>query len=289
MNLAERLGYGPEERLLIIHADDVGSTHAANLATFELLDAGTITSGSLITPAPWFPEAAAYARNKPETDFGIHLALNAEYPQYRWPGVLGQASCPSIHDEGGYLPRTVEELRGASVDEAEAELRAQIERAIRAGVDITHLDTHMGAVLRGRFFAVYVKLAMEYKLPCFIWPQWKELRPKEYALLEAAGAPVLDKVVFDTWEYKAAEAPGYYERVFSALPAGVTHFLIHPCVDGEDIRAIDPEAGEKRIGDYLPFRAPGFNPLLDELGVRRITYREIRDAYRGGRLKPATR
>lgn len=102
-----------------------------------------------------------------------------------------------------------------------------------------------------------------------------------------AAAPVLDHVVFDTWDYKAEQAPGYYERVFSDLPAGVTHFLIHPCVDGEDIRAIDPENGEKRIGDYAPFKGDGFNALLDRLGVVRINYRLIRDAYRAGTLKPA--
>jgi predicted glycoside hydrolase/deacetylase ChbG (UPF0249 family) len=78
LNLAQRLGHDAEQRLLIIHADDVGSTHAANLATFELMEARTITSGSLIVPAPWFPEAADYARSHPQADFGVHLALNSE-------------------------------------------------------------------------------------------------------------------------------------------------------------------------------------------------------------------
>ncbi|HEX5939620.1 MAG TPA: polysaccharide deacetylase family protein [Dehalococcoidia bacterium] len=287
MNLAQRLGYDAGEKLLIIHADDVGSTHAANLATFELLEAGTITSGSLITPAPWFSEAAAYARDHPGADLGIHLALNSEYPLYRWSGVLGKAACPTIHDSGGYLPRTVEELKEGDPEEVEAELRAQIDRALAAGVDVTHLDTHMGAVLRGKFFAVYIKLAVEYRLPCFVWPQWKELRPDAYAMLEEAGAPVLDKVVFETWNYEGEEAVAFFQRVFRELEPGVTHFLIHPCVDGEDIRAVDPEAGAKRIGDYIPFRGEGFNPLLDELGVRRIGYREIRDAYRAGKLAAA--
>ena len=123
MNLAQRLGYDAGEKLLIIHADDVGSTHAANLATFELLEAGTITSGSLITPAPWFSEAAAYACDHPDADLGIHLALNSEYPLYRWSGVLGKTACPTIHDSGGYLPRTVEELKEGDPEEVEAELR----------------------------------------------------------------------------------------------------------------------------------------------------------------------
>lgn len=284
MNLAQRLGHAADQRLLIIHADDVGSTHAANLATFELLEAGTITSGSLIVPAPWFSEAAEYARSHPNADFGVHLALNSEYSLYRWPGVLGKSGCPSIHDGDGYLPRTVEELKQAKLDEVEAELRAQIDKALASGVDVTHLDTHMGAVLRGEIFGIYIKLALEYKLPCFVWPQWKELRPEVYASLEDAGFPVLDKVVFETWNYKDEDAVEFFERTFRELPAGVTHFLIHPCVDGEDIRAIDPGEGAKRIGDYLPFRGTGFNPLLDELGIRRIGYREIRDAYREGKL-----
>lgn len=264
----------------------MGSTHASNLATFELMEAGTITSGSMITPAPWFPEAAVYARNHPQADFGVHLALTSEYPGFRWPGVLGQGACPTLHDAGGYLPRTTEELRTADPAEAERELRAQVERALAAGVDVTHLDTHMGAVLRRPFFPAYVRLGLEFKLPLFIWPQWKDLRPDEYRLVEEAGAPVLDQVVFDTWDYKAEQAPGYYERVFSNLQPGVTHFLIHPCVDDEDIRAVDPENCEKRIGDYLPFAGSGFNELLDRLNVIRLTYRQVRDAYRAGELKP---
>jgi predicted glycoside hydrolase/deacetylase ChbG (UPF0249 family) len=284
LNLAQRLGHDAEQRLLIIHADDVGSTHAANLATFELMEAGTITSGSLIVPAPWFPEAADYARSHPQADFGVHLALNSEYPLYRWPGVLGRGACPSIHDADGYLPRTVEELKAANLEEVEAELRAQIDKALESGVDVTHLDTHMGAVLRGGVFAIYIRLALEYRLPCFVWSQWRDLRPEAYASLEGAGFPILDRVVFETWNYKDQDAVAFFERTFRELPPGVTHFLIHPCVDDEDIRAIDPEEGGKRIGDYLPFRGEGFNPLLDELGVRRLGYREIRDAYREGKL-----
>ena len=284
MNLAQRLGYSADQRLLIIHADDVGSSHAANLATFELMDAGTITSGSMIVPAPWFPEAAAYARSHPDADFGVHLALNSEYPLYRWSGVLGRSASPSIHDADGYLPRTGEELKGASLDEVEAELRAQIDKALDSGVDVTHLDTHMGAVLRGEVFAVFIKVGLDYRLPCFVWPQWKELRPQAYAMLEESAAPVLDRVVHETWSYEGEGARSFFEGTFNGLQPGVTHFLIHPCVDGEDIRAIDPEAGAKRIGDYLPFRGEGFNPLLDNLGVERITYRQIRDAYRQGKL-----
>jgi predicted glycoside hydrolase/deacetylase ChbG (UPF0249 family) len=284
LNLGERLGYSADQKLVLIHADDVGSTHSANLATFELLESGSITCGSIIVPGPWFPEVADYARSHREADFGVHLALTSEYPHYRWPGVLGRGVTPSLHDAGGYLPQPVAELKGAKVEEARSELRAQVEKALDAGIDVTHLDTHMGAVLRGGFFPVYVALALEFHLPCFVIDDWKDRRPEEFRLLAQARAPILDRIVFDTWEYSAAEAPAYYQRVLSELAPGVTHFLIHPCLDSDEIRAVDPVNCEKRIGDYLPFRGRGFNDLLDEAGVKRIGYREIRDAWRGGAL-----
>jgi hypothetical protein len=284
LNLAERLGYNAEQKLVLIHADDVGSTHSANLATFELLESGSITCASIIVPAPWFSEVADYARKHPEADFEVHLALNSEYPHYRWPGVLGPGVTPTLHDAGGHLPQTVAELNETKVDEARTELRAQVERALGAGIDVTHLDTHMGAVLRGGFFQAYVELAIEFRLPCFVIDNWKDRRSEELGLLTQSGAPILDRIVFDTWEYSAAEAPAYYQRVLSQLQPGVTHFLIHPCLDSDEIRAVDPVNHEKRIGDYRPFRGRGFNDVLDRHGVKRIGYREIRDAYRSGGL-----
>src|SRR5690606_4509522 len=159
--LAERLGYGPEDRLLIINCDDLGACHAANVGTYEALRDGIATSATLMVPCPWSREAAARYRGE---DVGVHLTLNAEYDLYRW-GPITRA--PSLLDGDGGFPRTVTDVwEHADLDEVRRELRAQIERAILWGFDVSHLDSHMGTLqLRPEFFDVYLDLAVEFELP----------------------------------------------------------------------------------------------------------------------------
>src|SRR5262245_48607475 len=76
--LAERLGYKATDRLLIIHADDVGMCHSVNVATIQAMEKGVATCASIMMPCPWMPEIAAYCREHPNADFGLHLTLTSE-------------------------------------------------------------------------------------------------------------------------------------------------------------------------------------------------------------------
>ena len=188
MNLAERLGYAPGERVLILNADDVGSSHASNLATFECLERGSLTSASLLVPAPWFPEAAAHARSHPDVDFGIHLTLTCEYTGYRWRALADRATSPGLYDDEGCLWHTMNEaIEHVSVEEAERELRAQIDTALAAGIDVTHIDTHMSTVIMPKFVDLYVSLALEYGTPLVVY------RPNPERLRQARVGPLLGR------------------------------------------------------------------------------------------------
>jgi len=77
--LAERLGYDPDAKLVIINCDDLGSTRSANVAIYEAQ--GIATSATLMVPCPWARDAAAMYRGE---DVGVHLTLNAEWDTYRW-------------------------------------------------------------------------------------------------------------------------------------------------------------------------------------------------------------
>src|SRR5947209_16044229 len=159
--LAERLGHPPDARLLIVNCDDLGSSHAANVGVYEALREGVASSATLMVPCPWAREAAARYRGE---DVGVHLTLNAEHDLLRWGPIT---YCPSLLDGDGGFPRTVEDLWDhADTEEVRRECRAQIERAIYWGFDVSHLSCHLGAAeSRPEFFDVALEMAVDFGLP----------------------------------------------------------------------------------------------------------------------------
>src|SRR5688572_19372419 len=152
------------QRTLIIHEDDLGGSHGANMAFVELWDLGIATTGSVMVPCPWFPEIAAIARQRPEMDLGVHLTLTSEWTAFRWRPLTGVQD-NGLCDADGYFWMRVADARKADPVAVEAELRAQIETALAAGIDVTHLDSHMGTVWQPEFLELFVKLGREYRLP----------------------------------------------------------------------------------------------------------------------------
>ena len=154
-SLAEALGHKPDAKLLIVTCDDLGVSYATNSAVYDSLRTGVATSAGLVVPGPWAREAAASYRGE---DVGAHLTLNAEYDLYRWGPVT---HAPSLLDGDGGFPRTLVDLwEHADIDEVRKECRAQIERAIYWGFDVSHISAHLGALeLRPEFFDVALELA----------------------------------------------------------------------------------------------------------------------------------
>lgn len=170
--VAERLGYPPDAKLLIVHADDLAVAHSVDAASFDALDKDAVTSASVMVPCPWLNEVATYARDHAGADLGLHLTLTSEWKTYRWGPVESKDKVPSLLDPSGYLwPETAPAAQNIKPEEAEREIRAQIERAKAAGIHPTHLDSHMGVLFaRPGLFAVYAKVAREYDLP-FLAPR----------------------------------------------------------------------------------------------------------------------
>ena len=274
--LAERLGYGPEDRLLIVNCDDLGSSHAANVGVYEALREGTATSATLMVPCPWAREAAARHRGE---DVGVHLTLNAEWDRYRW-GPITYA--PSLVDGDGGFPRTVEEVwEHADLDEVRRELRTQVERAILWGFDVTHLDSHMGTLqLRPEFFDVYLELAVEFDLP---------LRLAGASAERVTGFPFRrlaeeEGVVFpDHFLHVAGMGTRrVLERALADLRPGVTEVYAHPAIDTPELRALAPD-WPARVDDHdLLARDHDFPAMAERLGVKFIGWRALRRLQRSG-------
>src|SRR6478672_9982740 len=164
--VAERLGYPADTKLVIVHADDLGMSHSINEASIKAFSSGLVNSGSIMMPCSWVPEIAAYARTNPQADLGLHLTLTSEWQKYRWRPLVAGGSVPSLLDADGYLYLTEREAAShVNVLEAEKEIRAQIERAVKLGIRPTHLDSHMGTLYQTKeLFEMFVRVARENKL-----------------------------------------------------------------------------------------------------------------------------
>src|SRR5271165_2610840 len=215
--IAERLGYPAGSKLLIIHADDLAVAHSEDAASFDALDQHAVTSASIMVPCPWLTEVADYAKSHPDADLGLHLTLTAEWKTYRWGPVESKDKVPSLLDASGYLwPEVEPAVRNLKADEAEREIRAQIEHAMAVGIHPTHVDSHMGTLFaRPDLFAVYVKVAHEYKLP-FLAALTPDA-PKELLSLLSDKDIVLDSVVIADPEIGAANWKTFYSNAIKNL------------------------------------------------------------------------
>src|SRR5213080_1181752 len=143
--VAERLGYPADSKLLIVHADDLAVAHSVDTASFDALSKNAVTSASIMVPCSWLTEVASYAKDHPDADLGLHLTLTSEWKVYRWGPLESKDKVPSLLDSAGYLwPDSPTAASHIKPEEAEREIRTQIEHAIAVGIHPTHLDTHMG-------------------------------------------------------------------------------------------------------------------------------------------------
>ncbi len=274
--LAEKLGFGPDDRLVIISCDDLGLCHAMNSGIFDALRNGVATSASLMVPAPWAREAAARYRGE---DVGVHLTLNAEHERYRW-GPITHA--PSLLDGDGGFPRTVADLwEHADLDEVRRECRAQIERAIVWGFDVSHLSAHLSAMtMRPEFFDIELELAVEFGLP---------IRLPGPAAEAAAGFPfrqlaAAEGVVFPDHfvPARSAGSRARVERAVRDLQPGVTEIHVQPAIDTPELRALSPNWAAWVDDHDLVVHDSELRAMLDRAGARLIGFRALRDCQRAG-------
>ncbi len=257
-----------EEVKLVVRGDDIGSSHAANVACIRSFREGIVRTVEVMVPSPWFPEAVKMINENPGLDVGVHLTLTSEWDSVKW-GPLTHA--PSLVDENGYFypmtsqrgdfpPNTGFLQAEPKLDEVEKELRAQIELAKKRIPNVTHLTSHMGtASCTPPLKAIVKKLAREY-----------ELR------IGAPGARSFGRFPRNATPAQKVDA---MMKLLNDLKPGVWIFVEHPGLDVEEMRAIGHkgyrDVAKDREGVTRAFTSPRVKEVIERRGIKLLCYADL--------------
>jgi predicted glycoside hydrolase/deacetylase ChbG (UPF0249 family) len=288
---AERLGWQPEDRVVIFHIDDTGMSHASNAGTIKAMEEGLATSCSIMMPCSWATECVHYWKQHPEVDAGMHVTLTSEWTEYRWGPVAGKSRVPGLVDvEGCLWPTVPEVVAHATPDEVEAEIRAQMDRMLTMGVRPTHLDTHMGCVFGSpEFMQRYLTIGIEHQIPVFlpgghlqylaqsdIVPPHMSREMVDYVAQGVwdAGLPVLDDCHLIGCASELEAKIDRYAEVIRRMQPGLTQVIMHAS-EPTDAFPVITDSSEARKGELELMLAPRFKNVIAEEGIILTTWREL--------------
>lgn len=283
-----KLGYSKDDRLVIIHADDIGMCNASIEAFAELVDVGLISSGATMVPSSWFPKVASFCRQTPKIDMGVHLTLTSEWDNYRWSPISTCLESSGLIDDDGYFYHSTEDVHKFGKPEAvQVEIKTQVDRALKAGIDISHIDTHMLTVAHPKFIPAYVQLAVQRKLP-FLFPRQDEvgfinlgldadtakMAVNLVAKLDDLGMPLVDHATGLNLD-KPVDRREQAMKAISELKPGITHFVIHPSKESAELKAISPD-WQSRVADFSTFMDEKLKRDIHNLGIQIIGYKDLK-------------
>jgi predicted glycoside hydrolase/deacetylase ChbG (UPF0249 family) len=282
LNVAERLGYPANAKLLSIHADDLAVSQAQDGASFAALDSHAASSASIMAPCPWLTEVAAYAKTHPDADLGLHLTLTSEWHNYRWGPVASRDHVPGLLGPDGNLwPDVPFVTQHATAGEVEKEIRAQVQRALQVGIHPTHLDSHMATLFGPAYFPSYVKIAREYGLP-FLAMRTPNAPADMLALLQESD--IMPGAILMATGGKPENWASFYLGLIRSLKPGLTELIVHLAYDDAEMQAITeghPDYGSAwRQRDFNVITSPEFRQALKDNGVTLIGWRAIQEHYR---------
>jgi predicted glycoside hydrolase/deacetylase ChbG (UPF0249 family) len=283
----ERLGWEPDEVVVILHVDDAGMHHAANRGAIESVARGVATSWATMMPCPWVPEIAQYLVEHPDIDNGLHLTLTSEWKRYRWGPVAGRSQVPGLVDAEGCLWHSVPQVaRSATPDEVETEIRAQIEKAETMNMPVTHLDSHMGTLFaRPDYFERWLKVAIEKQLPLLAPGGHLTYVSRSHGeparLLKSlvpriwdAGLPVIDDLHTGSYEGPPESRTDWLLQLLGALRPGVTEVLFHASIPTDDFPLVTGSHAQ-RLADTRALTDPRVRQLIEDKGIHLTTWREL--------------
>ncbi len=289
--LLKKLGFSNNDRVVIIHADDLGMCQSTITACKVLFELSGISSAAVMVPCGWFLSAAKLQKEFQNVDLGVHITLTSEWDEYRWRPISTCDHASGLMDSQGYFhpsSRDVQEM--AEPVFVKDEMLAQINTAILAGIVPTHIDTHMGAVAHPKFMFDYINVGISRKIPPMLFrltrAEWMNMGLDEASAsvvenflskLEEQGVPLLDHLRSIPLE-NSEERFNQAVKIFDSLPAGITHFIIHPAEETPELKAITPD-WQSRVGDFQLFRERAIHNHLKNKGIHIIGYEKIKSVF----------
>jgi predicted glycoside hydrolase/deacetylase ChbG (UPF0249 family) len=294
---AERLGFPPESKVLVLHAHGLGMCHETNAAGEQLMESGHVRSASAMPPCPWFADVAQWSTKHRDADLGLQLTINSEWQRYRWKPVLSDGSVASLTDTDRFLWHTpIQTMVNASADEVERELRAQIEWARANGLQPTHLTTHLGTLFtRLDLTEVYLRVARQYWIPAVV----VDLTPEQVERFRSKGYPVPDALVqvLDSYplpkvdDLRIVGSADSYEakkqsflKMIRELPPGITQIAFQPAVESEALKLIAGD-WQQRVWEAQLMKDDEVRAVLKSDGVIITDWRELMDRFEGRRSR----
>lgn len=284
--LVERLGYDTHAKLLIVNNDDAGMCHSSNQGTILGMENGLISSATIMFTCDWSPAIVKYALENPEKNFGVHLTLTSEWKSYKWGSVAPPTHVSSLLDEHGKLWAGVRDVyKYAKPEHAYLEGKAQIQKALDYGLDITHIDSHMGTLqLHPEYLEKYVQLAVDFNLPLRMASQSTHERFQMGNLREICrkkGLIFPDFLIYEELEnYNSTDVESFWVNVINNLSAGVTELYLHASTESDELKAIT-NSWKKRAQELDAFTSSeAVKNALKQNNVHIISYRQLRDLQR---------
>ena len=287
-----KLGYSDDDRVVIIHTDDIGMCQASISAFKDLWDFGLISSGAAMVPCPWFLETARFVQSKPQVDLGVHITLTSEWETYRWRPISTRDVSSGLLDQQGFFHSSSESAQAnGDPDAVRIEIKSQIETAISEGISVTHIDTHMGTVGSLKFLPHYLDLAVQFGLPPMMLrldkDGWREMgftdEIAEAAVLlinqlEENGIPLVDAISSLPLDKAKTldERLTYAKMALDDIKPGITHFIIHPSIDTPELRAITPD-WPCRVADYETFQRDELRSFIQNKGIQVVGYQDLKN------------
>jgi predicted glycoside hydrolase/deacetylase ChbG (UPF0249 family) len=244
---------------LILNADDFGLTPGINRAIAELHDAGALTSATLMANGPAFHDAVAIARARPSLGIGCHILLVDGTP------VADPSTIPTLLGPDGRTFRNslvdfaLAVLRGrVRPEEIAREALAQIQKLQRAGIHVTHVDTHKHTHILSRIARPLLDLLEQVPIPAIrnpFEPRWsaalgsnarrtllvRALEPRRRrfeSLPQIAAGRVLTTDGTLGISATGHLNPTTLHALLNAMPGGTWELVCHPGYNDRDLDAV---------------------------------------------------